>query len=99
MTSETEDRGSENNDTFPSKLNNVGINGHTRNSDETKRRVSISQDAIQADNDKKSRKVSSISSRSNTSIKSNASTDNASNGYVNPAFQNYPPGMRITAES
>ena len=92
MADDTEHGGLKNSEAFPSKPNNSGSNGHTPAGDELKRRVSISQVAIKADIEKKTRKVSNISNKSNSSLKSNVSTENANNGYVNPAFQSCPSG-------
>lgn len=87
MAKEIEPCGSENDDHFPSRLSNGEANHYAHGNDDSKRRISISQIAIQADIEKKNRKVSNISNRSNTSVKSNTSADTANNGYVNPAFQ------------
>lgn len=59
--------------------------------DEPKRKVSMSQSAIDADNEKQKRKSSSFSTRS---VHSN--TDNTNNCYVNPTFQSCSTGTSIS---
>lgn len=64
---------------------------HTVTSEEPRHRVSISHDAIQADNERQKRNNSLISSRSNV-----ANGDGASNCYTNPTFQHCPSGKVLT---
>lgn len=87
MTNETESevQNSENAGVhIPHQQSVNGVNSHTN--DEPRGRVSISQSAIEADNEKQKRKTSILSSRS---------IDNANNCYINPTFQSCSTGTSI----
>lgn len=79
MTNETDICSAEEKDQFPQapKRKNTAV------SDDSRRRVSISQVAIQADIQREKRKNSSLSN--NSAVGSN-NGDTASKGYINPTF-------------
>lgn len=87
MTNETELPSSED----VNRINNSTSNSTSSNSnEEPKRRVSISQAAIQADKERQKRNNSIISSRSNIT-----NGDSGNNCYVNPTFQHCPSGKNF----
>lgn len=62
---------------------------HSTPNEDVKRKVSISQAAIQADMEKQKRNNSLISSKSNATI-----SEASNNCYVNPTFQHCPSGKQ-----
>lgn len=90
MTNETDLHHSE--DQFPQSLKMTC----TSNNDDTRRRVSISQTAIQADIEKEKRKNSNISNKSNAA---GTNGDATGKGYTNPAFDHSSAGKPANREA